>query len=182
MREKIYISILIIAAGLSGYAWADGNDFNLKDLKGAKRELSEALKSGPVLVSFWATWCHPCREELDQLQVLQQEFSDSNICFFAVSIDAAKDRSLVKSLVQSKKYSFAVLLDPEQSAMRNFGLTDVPGLFILDRTGKIVYSHSGYQPGDEKEIRANISEVLALTVIPVVESDTTGTKAERDSL
>ncbi|MBI4726695.1 TlpA family protein disulfide reductase [candidate division TA06 bacterium] len=127
---------------------------------GKKISLEKLLKQGPLAISFWATWCHPCQEELKHLQNLHQVYADSGIGFLAVSIDEAKNRQKVKSLISGKKITLPVALDPEQEAMKAFGLTDVPGLFILDQQGNILYRHLGYKPGDELMLEEEIKKII----------------------
>lgn len=125
-------------------------NFKLKSLDGKNKvELSKVLESGPVLVAFWATWCHPCQDELVQLQKIYEVYKDSGLSFFAISIDDAKTSSKVKTVASGKRLTIPILLDPEQEAMQAFGLSNVPGVFIVGKDGKLLYQHTGYKPGDE---------------------------------
>jgi len=159
-RERI-LSLAMTILLLSSFCSAGGVDFKLKDLDGKSVELSQVLAQGPAVVSFWATWCHPCQDELVQVQELYKTYSDSGLGFITVSIDGAKDKSRVKSLAKGKGFTFPVLLDPEQKAMKDFGLSDVPGLFIISAKGEILYRHNGYKSGDEMEIRDKIIELVS---------------------
>ncbi|MBI5806531.1 TlpA family protein disulfide reductase [candidate division TA06 bacterium] len=150
---KILSSFLILIAGLfltpANGAAGDLN-FKLKPLEGKGRvELAKVLETGPVLVAFWATWCHPCQDELVQLQKIYEAYQDSGLSFFAISIDDAKTASKVKTVASGKRLTIPILLDPEQEAMQAFGLSNVPGVFIVGKDGKLLYQHTGYKPGDE---------------------------------
>ncbi|MDO9391718.1 MAG: TlpA disulfide reductase family protein [bacterium] len=138
----------------------DALNFKLKTPGGQKVVLEKLLEQGPLVISFWATWCHPCQEELQHLQKYYQVYADSGIGFLAVSIDEARNRQKVSSLLAGKKITLPVALDPEQEAMKAFGLTDVPGLFLLDRQGNIIYRHLGYKPGDEKLLEEEIMKII----------------------
>lgn len=155
---------ILIALGVVfflGYSNRAGAvNFKLKTPSGQKVILEKLLEQGPVVVSFWATWCHPCQEELQHLQNYYQIYADSGIGFLAVSIDEARNKQKVSSLISGKKITLPVALDPEQEAMKAFGLTDVPGLFILDRQGNIVYRHLGYKPGDEMLLQEEIKKII----------------------
>ncbi|MDP2808191.1 MAG: TlpA disulfide reductase family protein, partial [bacterium] len=130
---KATLIALGILAFLGYSSLAHAVNFKLKTPGGQKVALEKLLEHGPLVISFWATWCHPCQEELRHLQNYYQIYADSGIGFLAVSIDEARNRQKVRSLLAGKKITLPVALDPEQEAMKAFGLTDVPGLFILDR-------------------------------------------------
>jgi len=161
MKKKKAILILpglLLFLGFSSSV--DALNFKLKTPGGQKVVLEKLLEQGPLVISFWATWCHPCQEELQHLQNYYQVYADSGIGFLAVSIDEARNRQKVSSLLAGKKITLPVALDPEQEAMKAFGLTDVPGLFLLDRQGNIIYRHLGYKPGDEKLLEEEIKKII----------------------
>ena len=172
--KKILISIT-----LGSLLWTMGTagdlNFKLKDIENQKVQLSEILDKGPVVISFWATWCHPCQEELKHIQKFHELYSDSGISFYGISIDGVKDKNKIKTLVKGKNYTFPVLLDPEQEVMKSFGLNDVPGVFILSQAGKILYRHNGYKAGDEAELESNILKIIR----PVASEEN---KVDRDTI
>ena len=185
---KIKTTIIILLAMLAiphADAWAAGVNFRLKDLEDKKVELAQQLKKGPALVSFWATWCHPCQDELKFLQRLYQQYSDSGLAFYAVSVDGARDRGRVKAAVKGRGITLPVLLDPEQEVQKAFGLSEVPGLFIISTKGEIIYRHLGYKPGDEAEIRARVLDAikgLHGSQFPADSSEANVQPAKEDSL
>jgi len=75
--------------------------------------LEKLLEQGPLVVSFCATWCHPCQEELQHLQKYYPVYADSGIGFLEVSIDEARNRQKVSSLLVGKKITLPAALDPE---------------------------------------------------------------------
>lgn len=157
-------SIILLLAGLlasAGTPVAGDLNFKLKPLEGKKKvELARVLETGPALIAFWATWCHPCQEELIHIQKLYQMYADSGLSFYAVSIDDAKTASKVKAVAKGKRFTLPILLDPEQEAMRAFGLANVPGVFIVGDKGEKLYQHIGYKPGDEAGLEENIKAIL----------------------
>jgi len=136
-------------------------NFKLKPLEGKNRiELSQLLENGPVLVAFWATWCHPCQDELSKLQKIYEVYRDSGISFFAISIDDVKTTGKIKTVAAGKRLTIPILLDPEQEAMQAIGLSNVPGVFIVGKGGEILYQHIGYKPGDEAGLEENIKAIV----------------------
>ena len=151
---------LVLVLSLAGVSNSAGIDFSLKDLSGQTVSLSDLLAEGPVLLDFWATWCGPCIKELPFIQNLHEEFSDSNITIVGISEDGTKTVSKVKPFIKTRRYTFPVLLDTNQQVMRMFKISSIPYVCIIDTSGELYYSHIGYKPGDEKELRKKILEVL----------------------
>ena len=149
------LSFILTAAALS-----QGLNLRLKNLDGKKLDLADLCKNRPLVVAFWATWCHPCQDELRQLQQLYQAYADSGIGFLAVSIDEARDQSNVKTLISGHRYTFPVALDPEQRALKRFGFNDVPGTVILRRHGESLWKHTGYKSGDELKLEEEIKKLI----------------------
>ena len=152
------VHALLFAAALATPAIAA--DFKLPLVDGGTVELAAVRAKGPVLVDFWATWCHPCQEELLHVQQLYQTYADSGISFLAVAVDDAKTKGKVRSVARGKRLTMPVLLDSEQEAMRSFGLTDVPGVFILGPDGATLYQHTGYKPGDEAQLEQAVRAAI----------------------
>ncbi|MDR3666991.1 MAG: TlpA disulfide reductase family protein [Ignavibacteriaceae bacterium] len=132
----------------------------LEDLDGKKVQLKSYLGKGPVLISFWATWCKPCQEELAEYQKIYNDYKSKGFQMLGISIDDEKTVAKVKPYIKSKNYNFTVLLDSNSDAAREFYVQDVPNTFLVDKKGNIVSSHHGYKRGDELELKKNIEELL----------------------
>src|SRR5690606_34227440 len=86
-------------------------DFKLPDLDGNYLDLSKFTGEGPVLISFWATWCKPCMEELTEFNKIYNDYKDKGFKLIAISTDNEKTVAKVKPFIRSKGYNFTVLLD-----------------------------------------------------------------------
>ena len=84
-----------------------------------KITFKDAVQQGPVIISFWATWCKPCQSELEALKDLEDSWKNK-VRIIAVSIDDARAMAKVKSLVKGKKWPFEVLLDPNKELYKAF--------------------------------------------------------------
>src|SRR5262245_42215156 len=71
--------------------------FTTKAVGGAKRDLANLLKRGPVLLDFWATWCKPCRTSMPRLQGLHRELSLRGLTVVGISVDGPGSSSRVTS-------------------------------------------------------------------------------------
>lgn len=153
---SVVFAITIITAPI----FAESRDFTLDDLDGELFTLSESLGNGPVLLTFWATWCTPCKHELPRLQELFEKYSDQGFQVITVSEDSPKSQSKIKPYVRSKRFTFKVLLDPNGEILRLFQGKALPFQVLFDKNGEIVETHQGFNPGDEKILEAKILKLL----------------------
>jgi peroxiredoxin len=127
-------------------------DISLRTVDGALYTLRENVGKGPIVVTFWATWCAPCVAEMKELNLLKKKYAGSGVEVIAISIDDSRSVNSVRQFIRTRGYPFTVLLDTEKRAYRAFGVMNVPHVFVLDRAGTIVYNHFGYRAGDEKQV------------------------------
>jgi peroxiredoxin len=137
-----------------------GPNFKLENLDGDIIELYNELGEGPILLSFWATWCKPCIEELTEYKKIFNDYKDKGFKMFAISTDNERTVAKVKPFVKSKKYNFSVLLDTNSDVARLYYAQAVPFSVILNDKGYIVYTHLGYMRGDEINVRNTVSELV----------------------
>jgi len=140
------------------------SDFTLPDLDNNDVTLSSYLDKGPVMISFWATWCGPCKEELKKMQPIYEQYKDKGFTYLAVSCDNQKSISKVKSFITSNNYTFPVVLDFEKKVFEAYGgrEDDLPYFVIVSKDKQILYSHLGYKTGDEQTIEEEIKSALNL--------------------
>ena len=135
-------------------------DFVLKDLEGKNYRLSENIGEGPIVISFWATWCVPCIEELKQMKRIYKKYSDMGVQFLAISIDDPKTVGRVNSFVKSHKYPYTVLLDTNNEIITLYQSKIPPYTVIIDNDGNVVYTHVGYRMGDEKIVDRELEKLF----------------------
>lgn len=124
---------------------------NLKTLDGKPFNTSEISNPGkPIILSFWATWCHPCIKELNAYNENYTDWKgETGVKIFAISIDDSKSINRVAPLVAGKNWDFDVFLDTNSDFKRAMNVINIPHTFLVDGTGKIVYQHTSYAEGDE---------------------------------
>lgn len=132
----------------------------LKDMDGASVNTAELGLKGPIVISFWATWCAPCKRELNTINELYTDWqAETGVTLVAVSIDDEKTKNQVPVYVNGKSWEYLVLMDPNGDFKRAMGVNNVPHTFLIDENGNIVYSHNNYAPGDEEKL---YQEILSL--------------------
>jgi thiol-disulfide isomerase/thioredoxin len=136
-------------------------DFALPTLDGKKLRLSDH-KGKVVLVSFWATWCGPCKQELPFLDAFATKYADKGLTVLAINTDAPKSQSDVRRIVKQKDLKLPVLLDTEGAVASKLDPQNaMPFTVYIDRAGRVAHTHEGFQPGDEKDVEARLLALLA---------------------
>ena len=116
----------------------------------------ESFRGRPVLLTFWASWCGPCRKELPELEKLQEDLIGVGFALISVNMD----QSPVQGLRFLQKYDLDIpvyRLDSRTLAM--IGVKSLPTNVLLDRDGRPVQLYRGYAPSVPEEIRRLVSEM-----------------------
>jgi peroxiredoxin len=124
-------------------------DFTLPALDGHVVSLAAERGKRKVVVSFWASWCGPCRMELPVLRSFYERTHKLDSDFDIVAISLDEDRDAAERMANELKLPFLVLLDPSQKSAGAYGVWSIPMLFIVDKSGRVTYSGSGFKPGFE---------------------------------
>jgi len=126
----------------------------VKNLEGKNVNTSTIANDGkPIFISFWATWCSPCKAELNAIAEDYDEWKkETGVKVVAVSIDDSRNISKVAPYVSGKNWEYEVLLDPNGDFKRAMNVNNVPHSFILNGKGEIVWQQNSSAPGDEDKI------------------------------
>jgi len=132
--------------------------FRLPLLSGGRFSSEEQL--GKVwVISFWATWCAPCLQELPHLDRLLSEYQKWGATGIAISTDAPETSSTVAAVAKRKKLKLPVAHDADGNVAAKLNPQGSnPYTLFVDKKGRIALRHEGYSPGDEK----NVEKVLRI--------------------
>ncbi len=134
----------------------------LKDMEGNTVNTAEMGFEGPVIISFWATWCKPCKAELNMISEVYEDWQEeTGVTLVAVSVDDEKTKNSVPLVVNGKSWDYEILMDPNFDFRRAMGVNNVPHTFIIDKDGTIRYSHNNYSPGDEDKLYEALVRIVA---------------------
>jgi|CZKS01.1.fsa_nt_gi peroxiredoxin/outer membrane lipoprotein-sorting protein len=128
-------------------------DFELKTLDGERIHLSE-LRGHPVLLSFWATWCGPCRRELPELAKIHTAFKDRGLLVFGVNDEG---KGTARGYVNKAELPFDTLDDSGMKVSRMYRVHSIPSVFLIDGDGKVVRFFKGAH--DEAALREALKSV-----------------------
>lgn len=126
----------------------------LETLKGQAFSTETLSNDGnPIIISFWATWCKPCVEELSAISEQYEDWqAETGVRLVAISIDDARNAARVAPFVNGRSWPFEVLLDKNSEFKRAMNVVNVPHTFLLNGNNEVVYQHTSYAPGDEDEL------------------------------
>ncbi len=116
-------------------------DFTLSDLSGRKVSLS-SFKGKLVVLSFWATWCGPCKQEIPSVEALYRKLSSEG--FTVVAVDVGEKAQDVAAFVKSYNMTFPVLLDADGQVASTYDAGSIPTNYIVSRDGKLLARVVGY--------------------------------------
>jgi cytochrome c biogenesis protein CcmG/thiol:disulfide interchange protein DsbE len=130
----------------------------LKDMDGNSFDTGKLSNDGkPILICFWATWCSPCKKELNTYSELYPDWKEeTGVKIYAITIDDQRTVNSVKPYVNSVAWDFDILLDVNKTFSQAMGVNSPPHTFLIDGSGNIVWQHVGYTAGDEEEIHEQL--------------------------
>ena len=137
--------------------------FYLRTLENENFFLSKQIKTdSPIILSFYATWCIPCRQEIPALEQLMRDPQLKNMRLYYVNVgglmaadeggDIVKQREEIEQVRRHKdqfKMTHTILMDRYAMIAQKYGAESLPTLLVVGGDGSLKYLHHGYEPGDE---------------------------------
>lgn len=146
------------ASELSQVPTALASGFDLPDLAGRPRSLSE-FEGKVVLVTFWASWCRPCIEEMPSIRRLADAMADAP--FAVVGVNVGEGERRVQSAARRLGITFPVLLDRNSATFKAWSADVLPTAYVLDAGGKVRYLARGPLEWDRTDIIERLRRLAA---------------------
>ena len=162
MKNLIYSTLLVLFSTSVGFAQNRTLPaVDVKTLEGDALNIRKVEnKENPIVISFWATWCKPCKKELNNIADVYEEWqNETGVKLIAISIDDTRSMTKVAPYVNSSDWDYEVYLDPNGDLKRAMGVSTVPHTFLLNGKNEIVWQHRGYVEGDEDELLEQIKKI-----------------------
>jgi len=162
MKTLIYSTLLmLICVSMSFAQNRTLPSVDVKTLEGDALNIQKVENKGnPIVISFWATWCKPCKKELNNIAEVYEDWQDeTEVKLIAISIDDTRSMSKVAPYVNSSDWDYEVYLDPNGDLKRAMGVSTVPHTFLLNGKNEIVWQHRGYVEGDEDILLEEIEKI-----------------------
>jgi cytochrome c biogenesis protein CcmG/thiol:disulfide interchange protein DsbE len=176
-NQRRTVSLLILAIGLAWiFVSADKSgvstsgqipapqqgflapDFELRAPTGETVKLSD-LRGQAVLVNLWATWCPPCREEMQTIEKVYQDYKEQGFTVLAVNMTYQDDPLAIMPFVNERGLTFPILLDETGDMATAYQLRSLPSTFFVRRDGTINEVVIG-GPMSEALLRTRIEDIL----------------------
>ncbi len=144
---------------------ASSDPVYLRDYAGTT--LRRTARNNPhqvVVLSFWATWCEPCKKEIPLLTKIAQEFADKPVKFFLVNaLEQTKaptyTEDSVKAVMHARGYTLPCLVDATGRVAESYRVRSLPALVVVDKGGIIRKISRGYEEGFESSLRAILADL-----------------------
>ncbi len=152
MKKMLFAALMLL---ISSTAMAQIPSVKVEDGKGKVVNTAELVDGKtPMIISFWAVTCKPCIRELDAINDVYLDWiEEANFRVVAVSTDDARFTAQARSLAEGHGWSdYTLLYDKNGDFKRAMNVQFTPQVYVVDKDGKIVYSHTGYTPGGEYEL------------------------------
>lgn len=159
--KKLLFAIVCVAAANIAVA-QDLPNTQVKDVNtGKKAPFNQTIEKGKVtVVSFWATWCVPCKKEIKNIaRKLPDWKKEVDFNYMTMSIDEARAEGLVRTYAISQGWEFPYYIDANSDLKRSLNFQSVPFTLIIDKEGKAAWKHIGYEEGGENEVFEKVKEL-----------------------
>lgn len=129
--------------------------FALESVRDGKIVDSDSFQGKVLLLTFFATWCPPCAEEVPVLVKLQNELADAGFSVVGLSVDQ-QGASVVAKFVEKQDINYPVLMAEAQTTIDFGGVYGIPVAFLVNKSGNVVKRYTGYIQHDilEKDIQS----------------------------
>ena len=117
-------------------------------------------KGKVVLLNIWATWCHPCRDEIPVLLSLHERYRGRGMELIGVSVDSEGNQENIRAFMTDFRMNFPVWHDPEDRISNQFLVVGVPATFLIDREGVLLWRKTGPIAANDTTLTSAIERAL----------------------
>ena len=124
-------------------------DFKLFDMDDEVHKLSD-YRGKPVILNFWASWCHECRTELPAMNRAWKKLKNEGIEMLAVNVGESEET--IFTFASKYPIYFRVLRDEKAKESKKWSIVGMPTTFVIDPKGRIIYQAAGPRKWDDDEL------------------------------
>ena len=137
----------VFASAVSISAQAQPTALNLAELRGRV-----------VYVDFWASWCGPCKQSFPYMASLTRQYSGKD--FAVVTINVDRSRAQADAFLRKMGGNLSVVYDASGALAKQYKVKDMPTSFLIDRAGRIRFTHKGFHPKEVAAYKAHIDQLI----------------------
>jgi thiol-disulfide isomerase/thioredoxin len=167
----LLMAAVLLGAGCASTSGGAGSGtvapFSRPSMTGGVVDLKQHLGRDVVLLSFWTTWCEPCKVEMPFLQTFQDTYGPQGLKIVSVAMDGPDTVAEVRPYLNRMGYTFSVVLDEDGAiAQRLNPVSAAPFAILVGRDGKVRQRFQGFKAGEAPILEAAIKAALADTGAP----------------
>jgi cytochrome c biogenesis protein CcmG, thiol:disulfide interchange protein DsbE len=156
MKRWLLLSVLLASCSRDRYVEERGMvgvglpapAYRTTTLSGDSVSLADS-RGAVVLLNVWATWCHPCRDEIPELREIQRKYAGRGLQLVGVSVDAEGNDEGIKAFMKEFQMTYPIWRDADDRVSTQFLVLGVPATFLIDKQGVLRWRKTGpIQPGD----------------------------------
>ncbi len=159
LRYAILLLTLLISSLIT--AQESFPEATVMNEKGESVALHEYVKSGtPKIISLWATWCGPCRMELNGLKNVADEWEEKyGLEIVTVSVDVPAMVNRARKMAETNGWDYTFMHDADQKLMADLNLNSIPHSWLVDGNGKIISVMVGYSANYEQHLERKLKSL-----------------------
>jgi peroxiredoxin len=137
-------------------------DFAVRDYVTGQRLTLSGQRGKVAVVTFWATWCAPCRNELPNLEKLQEYLGKDRLTILAVNFrdDDAETIARLRQDAKEAGWKLHLALDPGGHIAEAYGISTIPRMYIIGKDGRVSAIHAGFGDGSLEDMVTDLKSVL----------------------
>ena len=113
-----------------------------------------------VLLNIWATWCHPCRDEIPELRAIHERYRDRGLELIGVSVDTDGTDETIRTFMKDFRMTFPIWRDPDERISTQFLAVGVPATFLIDKAGILRWRKTGPIAPNDTSLTGAIERAL----------------------
>ena len=142
---QLGLIVFFLLFSANGYSASKMPSFALPNVMSGEDVNSGKYEGKALFVTFFATWCPPCIDEIPTLIKLQKKYGRDGFSVLGLSVDQGGTKAL-KRLIVKKKINYPVLLADSLTMQKFGGVYGIPVSFLINKNGTVVKKYTGYQP------------------------------------
>lgn len=156
----IFVALLSLSAcGEQNWQAREAMDFGLPLLDGSEQVTLDEYRGQVVYLTFWASWCVPCRQEMPYLEQLRKRHKGEGLEIIGISVDESLPQA--QQFAEDYQLSFPLLWDADRTVSKAYLVPGYPTHYLVDRRGKIRFSGLGFSLKDVAAVSQELQTLLA---------------------
>ena len=150
---------LLSACSEKRFLAPDAPNFSLPALSGPGTVTLSDHRGEVLYISFWASWCTPCRQEMPFLSQLWQHHREAGLQVIGINVD--EDPEAARQFAREYGIEFPLVLDTDRSVSQLYHVAGYPSHYLVDRRGKVRFSALGFNEADALAVTQEVETLLA---------------------